>query len=258
MPAEESQRKSISETGWKVTSTSWFAAKPPPGRKADQEGGFILRAVIFANGRLSLPVRIDDQDLLIAADGGSLHCIELGLVPEVVVGDLDSLSDEDLSKLKNHGAKIIRYPTHKDFTDLELALQHALELGAHEILIYGALGNRWDQTVANLLLAGAYPAAQIRLVDGSQEISYIHSGESRILEGYPGDTVSLIPVGGAAVGITTDGLEYPLRNETLGFGETRGVSNVLLGERAEIMLDKGMLVCVLQHRRRSPKKEIEQ
>jgi len=216
-----------------------------------------LRAVIIANGELSPPISIETSDVLIAADGGARHCLALGLQPAFVIGDLDSLTEEEISRLQSGGAQVIQFPTRKNSTDLELALQHAELLRPDEILIYGALGKRWDQTTANLLLACAYPLARLRLVDGDQEILYVRARETLLIEGEAGDTVSLIPLSGDAAGITTKGLDYPLKDERLSFGSTRGVSNVLLANRAEVTLREGLLACVVIHQTGSPIQEEE-
>ena len=106
---------------------------------------------------------------------------------------------------------------------------------------------RWDQTLANVSLAAAFPELNIRLADGNQEITYIRAGETTNISGRPGDTLSLIPVGGEARGITTAKLEYPLDGESLPPGSTRGISNVLLAETAQISLQSGLLLCVIIH-----------
>lgn len=206
-----------------------------------------MRAIIFANGEISLPVQIQPDDTIIAADGGALHCMKLGMWPSVVIGDLDSLSAEDIEKLKSRGAQILDFPARKDYTDLELAIQYTRDLQPDEILVYGALGSRWDQTAANLLLAGAYEKLPIRLVDGNQEFFYITAGMSRSIDGKPGDTVSLVPLRALAEGITTRNLEYPLNGENLEFGSTRGISNVLVEPPAVISLQKGLLLCIVIH-----------
>lgn len=192
---------------------------------------------------------VEQGDLLIAANGGALHCLELDLIPDLVVGDFDSLQQEDLDILESRGAEIIRYPARKDYTDLELALQHAVQRGAKDILIVAALGARWDQTLANLLLPAASGLQEIciSLIDGPQEIHLIRGPDSLELTGHQGDTVSLIPLAGPAAKITTWGLEYPLKAETLDFGSTRGISNVMLGESASINLQLGLLLCIIIH-----------
>jgi thiamine pyrophosphokinase len=210
-----------------------------------------LRAVIFANGQLSDLVAahaaLQPGDLLIAADGGALHCRRLGLTPSVVIGDFDSLTDDDLQVLELAGARLLRYPERKDFTDLELALRYAVGQDADEILVLGGLGRRWDQTLANLLLpaAAGLEAVRIRLLDGPQEIMLIRSGETLALPGDAGDIVSLLPLGGEAAGVVTIGLEYPLQAETLAFGSSRGISNVISAAPASVTLGQGLLLCVL-------------
>jgi thiamine pyrophosphokinase len=211
------------------------------------------RAVIFANGLLgnleAARQSVHPGDLLIAADGGARHCVSLGLTPDHVIGDFDSLAQAELEELRNMGVTVHQHPARKDFTDLELALRLARDLGADEMLIIGGLGARWDQTLANLLLpaAEAFASAHIRLLDGAQEVFLLRAGEMVEVRGNPGDTVSLVPLGGDAHGVTTAGLEYPLSSETLLFGATRGVSNLLLGESASVYLAKGLLLCVVIH-----------
>jgi thiamine pyrophosphokinase len=203
--------------------------------------------VIIANGLLKPPINLIKDDILIAADGGGKHCLALDLEPAYLVGDLDSLSPIDIRELKARGAQILQFPARKDFTDLELAVQHAISLEPDEIVIYGALGSRWDQTEANLLLAGAYPGIQIRILDGNQELNYIWPGNTYSIQGEPGDIVSLIPLQGPAEGITTQNLEYPLLDETLNFGSTRGVSNLILKSPGVVKFRQGLLLCIVIH-----------
>lgn len=211
------------------------------------------RAVIFANGILNDPQRvrrlIQPRDLVIAADGGGRLCLQLGIQPGVLIGDFDSLDAQELAALEAAGAEVVRHPQRKDFTDLELALRYAHALGYQEILVLAALGARWDQTLANLLLPAAAElgAAAVRHVDGPQEIMLVRPGEKLQIDGKPGDTVSLIPIAGDAQGVRTQGLEYPLTGETLFFGATRGVSNAMVEKTASLVLEAGLLVCVVIH-----------
>lgn len=213
----------------------------------------MTRAVIFANGTLQNPEQareaLRSEDVLIAADGGALHCLALGLTPSIVIGDFDSMSEQEVQALEAREVQLIRHPAHKDYTDLELALQHALETGMHEVLILGALGARWDQTIANLLLpvSGELAAIQISMLDGPQEVFFLQPGHEYQLRGKKGDTLSLIPLCGDVKGIYTQGLEYPLHGETLYFGATRGISNVFIEDIAHISLENGSLLCVLIH-----------
>lgn len=210
----------------------------------------MMRAMIFANGEMNytptLMNEIQTDDLIIAADGGAVHCRRLGILPQVVIGDFDSLAPEDLFALETSGVQLIRYPSHKDETDLELAFRYAAQQGCRQITVIGALGARWDMSIANILLAAYLPfeGMQVRLLDGQQELVLLRGGETISLEGNPGDTLSLIPLTPRAEGITTLGLEYALNDEELQFGSPRGVSNVFTAERASITLGRGLLMCV--------------
>jgi len=163
-----------------------------------------MRAIIFANGEFNDPESVQcllhPDDLVIAADGGTHHALAVGVTPRAVIGDLDSLSPDDLAQIEAAGTRTQRFSARKDETDLELALQFAAREGASEIVILAALGGRLDQTIANLLLL-ALPeldGLDVRVVEGAQEAFLIR--EETLIEGQPGDTVSLIPLGGDAVG----------------------------------------------------------
>ena len=194
------------------------------------------RAIVLANGLVddipTLRRRIAGWGaaLVIAADGGSRHAAALGLSIDIVVGDLDSMDKGLRRTLAAAGARFVTAPAHKDETDLELALLHAVAQGTDVIAVLGALGGRLDMTLANVLLLthpGLAPA-RVEVWQGDQTAWLIRPpGEA--IPGSPGDTLSLIPLGGAAEGITTTDLAYPLRNETLATGPARGVSNVIAG-----------------------------
>ena len=210
-----------------------------------------MRAIIFANGEFPDPQGAQNllrpDDLIIAADGGTRHALAAGVMPHVVIGDLDSLTPAEQARVEAAGARIARFSSRKDETDLELALLHAAGGGATEIVILAALGGRLDQTIANLLLL-ALPELRgldVRIVEGPQTTFLVQ--DEALVEGQPGDTVSLIPLGGDAVGVTATGLEWPLHEDTLRFGLARGVSNVLAVERARVRVRRGLLLCVVTH-----------
>lgn len=206
------------------------------------------RALIFANGQLpdlsAVAALIQPDDLLIAADGGAHTLLALGKTPHAIIGDLDSLLPREASSLQQAGALILRYPPEKDETDLELALQYALQQGCTTIRVVGGLGGRIDQTLANifLLASPALSATDIRLDDGREEVFLIRS--AAILHGSAGDTVSLLPLGSPARGVTTGGLRYPLKDETLWPDRSRGVSNEMTEDEAFVRLSEGILICI--------------
>ncbi len=214
-----------------------------------QPSPLLRRAVIFANGQLSdlaaARAALRPGDRIVAADGGLAHLDRLGQRPHVIVGDLDSAAPGVVEALAAAGVRVERFPARKDETDLELALRLAAAEGADDILIFGALGGRWDQTLANLLLL-AHPdfrRLRIRLLDGAQQI-YLIQHHAQI-EGQPGDTVSLVALRGDAHGVTTHGLEYPLDRGTLPFGSTLGISNVLVDSHASVTVEDGLVACVV-------------
>jgi len=210
------------------------------------------RAIIFANGKMEEPPEIvidrKSYDLIIAADGGTHHCRSLGITPNVIIGDFDSLDSNEVLTYQQAGVQLLKYPIHKDETDLELALQFAKKQEMSEVSIIGALGQRWDMTIANILLMAhpSYSRLKIRMFDGSQELFLLHGEDQIELLGQPGDQLSLIPLAGDAHGVTTLGLEYPLNDEILYFGSTRGVSNVFILDHAQIIVGDGILLCILK------------
>lgn len=209
------------------------------------------RAIIFVNGELRRPeavrAMLQPGDFLVAADGGLTHLQRLGRQPALLVGDIDSLSQSEQIVLDKIGVEIHRHPPDKDETDLELALRLVLKRGFTVARIAAALGKRLDQTLGNifLLLDPGLQGLDIRLDDGLEAVFVIR--REAAITGKPGDTVSLLPLGGPAAGVTTAGLRYPLSAETLFPHKTRGISNVLLGQRAAVQIEKGMLLCI--HRR---------
>ncbi len=209
------------------------------------------RAVIVANGVMSANTDLESLlcagDLLIAADGGARYCLQSGCMPQVVIGDFDSLSETEVDELAAGGTEVLRHPARKDETDLDLAVDLAIQKEIREILVLAALGGRWDQTLANLLLLGLprFAKARICLLDGDQEITLLRPRAMHIIRGSPGDTVSLIALSGDAHGVTTSGLEYPLQTDRLPFGATRGVSNILTAPKATVSLQSGLLICIV-------------
>lgn len=204
-----------------------------------------MRAIIVANGDLQTNPRLQriwqEAELRIAADGGARHArLQLERAPHVVIGDMDSLDGETRAWLEANNVEMLQYPRAKDETDLELAILLARERGATETLILGASGGRADQWLANVMLLTRSP--NVKLTDATTEM-WVGTGNEQI-EGHAGDVISLIPLDPTVTGITTTGLEYPLRGETLERGSTRGISNVMLGERAGVRWDTGMLLLV--------------
>jgi thiamine pyrophosphokinase len=205
------------------------------------------RALLFVNGVAdvdALRLLVQAEDFVVAVDGGLRFVKALGLRPDVLIGDLDSVTAEEVADLMQQGVRIERYPVEKDETDLELSLRFVVERGLKVVRILGGLGGRIDQTLGNvfLLLDDAWHGVDVRLEDGVNEV-WLIDGEAEIA-GQRGDVVSLLPLLGPALGVRTEGLAYPLRGEALYPQRTRGISNRMLMERARVRLEEGVLLCV--------------
>ncbi len=190
-------------------------------------------------------------ELVVAADGGGENTSAIGLMPDVLIGDFDSLSQERLYQLKQRGIPVIRHSRDKDETDGELAILYAIQRGADDLVILGALGGRIDHEIANLLLL-ARPDVRYRkavVVDGWQAVRLLHGMDTLTISGHPGDILSLLPIGGEAKGIYTEGLKYSLQGGSLLMGPARGVSNEFVGFEARITLEEGMMWVVHVDRR---------
>jgi thiamine pyrophosphokinase len=208
-----------------------------------------MKAVIVANGELEKNNRLVEiwrnADVRIAADGGAVNARRfLTLAPHVLIGDLDSIDGATRAWCEQARAEFIQRPREKNETDLELAIDLAMTRGATDITILGALGGRFDQMMANALLlikpARAHIGAHITGADFDAWVAW----ERASISGKIGETVSLIPLTERVEGIVTDGLRYPLRNETLCLGSPRGVSNELIKEIASVTLTSGLVMMV--------------
>jgi thiamine pyrophosphokinase len=206
-----------------------------------------LTALVFAGGDppAAHTVPTTGVDLVIAADSGLEHAQALGIPVDLVIGDLDSVDPAALETALAAGATAERHPVAKDATDLELALDAALERDAATIQVFGIEGGRFDHYLANVLLLASrrYRSVRVDAPVGDAWITVVH--DRMELRGRPGDLCSLLPLGGPAVGVLTDGLRFPLHRETLPPGTTRGVSNEFIGTTATVSLESGVLLAVI-------------
>lgn len=212
--------------------------------------------LVFANGAITEGAVVNRtlvharraKPFIIAADGGLRPALRYQFTPSLIIGDMDSLTPAELAPFQAaETTLVLQYPAEKNETDLELALRWlATNLQETEgVYIIGGLGGRLDQTIANLYLLALPELSghKIYMVDGDQTIWLMRPGTHQI-EGTPGDTISLIPLGGAVHGIVTQGLYYPLKNETLEFGPARGISNVMQTSSAAVTFHEGLLLLV--------------
>jgi thiamine pyrophosphokinase len=208
-----------------------------------------MLALVVADGE---PAAADARlfataDLVVAADGGARWSEANGRRPDVVVGDMDSLGDEAVARLEDEGTRVVRHPVDKNASDTELAIGEAFGAGADRVVVIGALrGERLDHELANLLLLAdpRYAYRPLRIVQGDTVIRAVPGGATLRIEARPGRPVTLLPLGGDAIGVTTRGLRYPLKAETLALGSSRGLSNVVDKQPASVRLEVGALLVV--------------
>jgi thiamine pyrophosphokinase len=206
--------------------------------------------IIVSNGRFGDPVFFQkkmasmENCLIICCDGGARHLQELGLKPDIIIGDMDSIEPAQLKSYSTQGVKIIKYPTEKDFTDTELALDYAMGLEPTAVYIWGALGGRLDHTLANvfLLIKGKKASIKTYLIDEYCEAFVID--QEAAFSGAQGQAVSIIAITEKVVGITLKGFLYTIKNAALTMGESLGISNIINDACAIIRIQSGSLLVV--------------
>ncbi len=212
------------------------------------------KIIIFANGEIKKRHQaqhfIKAAEYIICADGGAVHCDRMGIIPDMVIGDMDSIPAEILEKFARHHTIIKTFPVHKDNTDLELAVHYAhlriKEMGAASIHIFGGLGGRWDMSLATiLLLTDKNNLQQEIVIHGDQEIFYALQPGAYNLQGTVGQRISFLSLHGDVKKLSLSGLRYPARKITLNLGSSLGVSNRFVEEKCLVTFAEGILLVVL-------------
>ena len=207
-----------------------------------------MRCAIVTNGSISeygcTRSLLLEHDFIICADGGMRHLFQMNLLPDMIVGDFDSIEEKYLEYLQAHHVERCQFSERKDFTDTELAVKYAVNRGATEINFFGAIGSRMDHTLANIMLM--VPLLQIGLrVSIQDEHNQIWiTSEQLSIEGEVGDYISILPLTLRVEGVTLQGLEYPLKDATIEMGQTIGISNRLAQQRAVITIKQGMILVI--------------
>jgi thiamine pyrophosphokinase len=203
-----------------------------------------MRATIISGGKIEdynyikKQIELFGSDYIICADSGYNHALKMGLNVNLLVGDFDSLNNIP-EKIKT-----VRYPAEKNMTDTEIALSHAREAGAKDILFIGVTGTRIDHMLTNILLLKncIFNNENAVIIDEYNKMKITET--SLELSGEKGDIVSLVPINDCG-GVTTQGLYYPLENAVLKTGGSLGVSNVMTGEKANVSLESGTLIVII-------------
>jgi len=209
-----------------------------------------MKAVVVASGDLATGDlrHLDGAGLVVAADGGAAALERAGCRVDRLVGDLDSADPALVERLASGGTEVERHPADKDESDTELAVRAAREAGAAEVVLLGAFGGeRLDHELANLLLLADPELGEgLRLIRGPTCVRAVRGGAGVAIEAGPGDLVSLLPVGGEAIGVTARGLRWPLEAATLRMGRSRGLSNEVTEPDASVRVERGTLLVVVE------------
>lgn len=208
-----------------------------------------MKALVFAGAEIKdysfCEKYMDGADAVICCDSGLRHAKALGIKPDYIVGDFDSVSPEVWEYYKGQGIPVRQFPARKNETDMELGVLLALELGAAELVLFGGIGDRFDHTLANAhyLLSLLKKGVRARLVDEKNCVEVID--RHLTVCGEVGELVSTIPLSMVVEGITLKGFSYPLTDFDLALDDDYiAVSNVLAEERAEIDIRKGYLFVI--------------
>jgi thiamine pyrophosphokinase len=208
-----------------------------------------VRAVVFLNGAPDPPDLLrrvaGRADLVVAADGGARYALDAGVIPDLVVGDMDSLGEAAARAAEERGALLERHPIRKDKMDGHLAVLSVRERGATAADLLCAAGGRYSAlfAVPHILLASERMGLRATMVAGWGQAFVLEAG-SRTLFGNPQDSVSVFPFTGPATGVTLEGFGYPLENARLEIGDTLGFHNELVDGAGRVSVGGGTLLVI--------------
>jgi len=212
-----------------------------------QTGKSDKRALVITGGSMlrDMPA-LGSFDLVIAADSGVDSAFAIGLVPDVAIGDLDSISPEGLDRLRSSDVPVLRSPIDKDATDTELALAHLRNVGATHAVLLSPGGGRLDHAhgVFSALASPALADVALEAVIGVAHVTVLHGSDSRVVPRRGSHLTALHAMNGVARGVRTSGLRWNLLDEELAPWVSRGVSNEMIGSEATIALTDGALLVV--------------
>lgn len=205
------------------------------------------RILLFTGGNLGSWAldQIEKGDKLIGVDRGALFLIQHNFQPYLSLGDFDSVTEEEREKIRLYSGEFSDCdPIMKDQTDTEMAFEWALKQEAQEIILLGALGTRFDHSLANvhLLRRGLEKGIPCRIIDEKNELRVMEKGLQIKKSNFT--HVSLLPLSQQVTGITLRGFQYPLNKATLTIGDSLGVSNVLVKPVGQIEIESGLLLVI--------------
>ncbi|NLP30182.1 MAG: thiamine diphosphokinase [Clostridiales bacterium] len=204
-----------------------------------------MTSLIMINGEYSddswYQSRAHNFEFVLCGDGGANYARKYNIRPDLILGDMDSITDENLSYFKERNVEILTVPREKDFTDTQLSLYHMQNMGIKDITIWGGIGNRLDHTLANLYSAVDYVKKGIKITFESPSLTIHIIIDRLIIKGDVGDTISVLALSEYAKGVSLDGFKYPLKEVELEAFNPIGISNVLVNNEARVKVAEGVL-----------------
>src|SRR5699024_2414318 len=184
-------------------------------------------------------------DYVICADGGANHLINIGINPDLVVGDLDSIDENTLKNLKETNVEINKFTKEKDYTDTELAIKYLMDKKVDKIILVGVTGSRFDHTLANIFLLRRLLEKGIEGQILSHKNTIYITDKKFVLEKEEGYFVSIIPLNDEGAVVTLKGFKYETDKEKFYFSSTYGISNKIIEKRGIIEIHKGTCLVIV-------------
>lgn len=206
-----------------------------------------MRGLIVSSGRINryegLKLVVKDKDIIVCADGGLNHLMKIGVIPDIVLGDLDSITEEGLKYVEDNKIPVSKYPVEKDATDTELAMEYLIEKGCKEITFAGVTGTRMDHTLGNIFLLDQMLSREIIgiIIDDNNMIEICD--DYKKIEKYEG-YLSVVPIQQDGAVVTLKGVHYPLTHHHIYFGSTFSISNEIVEDYAEIFVESGRVLVI--------------
>jgi len=202
-----------------------------------------LKGLIVLNGRIEDLNKLKEigikYDFILSADGGTDYCLKAGIIPNAVIGDLDSISEESLEKINDGNIPVIKFPVKKDKADSELSIDYLVDMGIKDITLIGAVGSRMDHTLANIFLLSKMheKGVKVQIIDNYNTICLVDN--ELVVANKEGYFVSIVPVDSSGIIVSLKGFEYELDRVKIEFGSTHGISNRVIESEGYIKIHKG-------------------
>lgn len=210
-----------------------------------------MKCLILANGDYGKLEVYEDLilsfDIVLCADGGANYAQQLDIVPDYIVGDMDSIDDKVKEHFIGKNVAFKKFPRQKDFTDTQLVISLAEELGATELTFFGTLGSRLDHTLSNLYSCIETVENGNRVIHYNPECTVYIVADKLDLTGNIGDTISVLALTDTVTGLSEKGVKYPLEYVLLEKANPYAISNILVAEKAEIILENGVIAVFHYH-----------